>query len=88
MRGKLPGTLAVLAVLSPCSIKSFYHLSTLNVTHVRKHTRPSAFFRATESGARAWDEATWVYYLVIAVLSDYVCTVLLYTRTGLYMYCR
>ena len=36
-------------------ISPFYLLSILNVTHVRKHTRPSAFFRATESGTRAWE---------------------------------
>ena len=33
----------------------FCHLSTLDVTHLRKHTRPFAFFRATESGTRAWE---------------------------------
>jgi len=44
MRGKLPGTLPFLepqcthAQLSP-----FYHLSTVDVMHVRKDTRPSTF---------------------------------------------
>ena len=34
----------------------FYHLSTLDVTHVRKDIRPSSFFRATESGVQAWEQ--------------------------------
>ena len=39
--GKIPRTCALLAVLSPSS-------------PTRKHSRPFAFFRATENGVRAW----------------------------------
>ena len=34
----------------PCSLKSFFRLSTHDVTHVRKCTRPSPLFRTTSDG--------------------------------------
>ena len=49
--GKLPGTFA-LAVLSPSS--HYEVLSILDVMHVRKHTRPYAFFMQPKA-VRAWD---------------------------------
>ena len=55
---KLPGTLALLAVLSPCAhvqLGPFYHLSTLDVTHMRKDTRPFAFLVQPKT-VRAWEQ--------------------------------
>ena len=46
----LPGTLAVLAVLST---SPFYHLSILDVMHVSKDTRHSIFFILPKT-AWAW----------------------------------
>ena len=46
--GMFPGTFTLLAVLRPIrplSFRSFYRLSTLDVTHMRKCTRPSPLYR-------------------------------------------
>ena len=50
-RSQAPPRFSLLMV-SPLS--PFYHLSTLDVTHVRKDTRPSAFFVQLNT-ARAWE---------------------------------
>ena len=57
--GKLPRTFAVLSPMqfALVQLSPFYHLSNLDVTHVRKHTRPFAFICATESGVWAWERS-------------------------------
>jgi len=51
---------ALLAVLKPqCThvqLSPFYHLSTLDVTHMKKDTRPSVFFMQPKM-VRAWEQA-------------------------------
>ena len=56
-------------------LSPFNHLSTLDVMHVRKHTRPFVFFRATESSMRAWERG-YMYVLYYVCLKSCKGTVL------------
>ena len=69
--------------MHPHSFKSFYQLSTLDVTHVRKDTRPSVFFMQPKM-ARAWEQGyAWPilsYYTMVSLCwcesianSDFIC---------------